>query len=79
MTVLSKPLEHECTHPVAEHYISARDDHWHCHVDGCTCSRSRLLIDVNASDVGRVVEMRFFGVGAELTRDGIVVDGRVSD
>ena len=32
MTVLIKPLEHDCTHPVAEHYISLAGDQWHCHV-----------------------------------------------
>ncbi len=76
MTVLTKPLEHDCTHPVAEHYISAADDRWHCHVDDCPCSQARLLAEHPRSEVDLVTEMRFFGIDAKLTCDGIVVGGR---
>ncbi len=71
MTVLTKPLEHDCSHPVAEHYINAADDRWHCH--DCPCSRPRLLAEHPRSDVDLVTEIRFFGVDAKLTRDGMVV------
>ena len=40
MSVLTTPLEHDCAHLIAEHYISAADDRWHCHVDGRRCSRA---------------------------------------
>jgi hypothetical protein len=43
MTALTKPLEHDCTHPVTEHWISADDDRWHCNVVDCACSRLRLM------------------------------------
>jgi hypothetical protein len=90
MTVLTKPLGHDCAHPVDEHYISAADDWWHCHVDDCTCSRPRLMPERSSSgaltpadtrlchEIDLVSEMRFFGVDAKLTRDGIVIHGAVS-
>jgi hypothetical protein len=43
MTVLTRPLEHVCTHLVTEHWISAADDRWDCNVADCTCSRPRLI------------------------------------
>jgi len=78
------------THPVTEHYISATDDRWHCNVGDCTCSRPRLMPEHHPSgamrsedvrlchDVDLVSEMRFFGLDAKVTRDGIVVHGAVS-
>jgi hypothetical protein len=90
MTLLTKPLEHDCAHPVNEHWISAADDRWHCNVGACTFSRPRLMparqSDVAMSpaderlchDVDMVTEMRFFGIDAKVTRDGIVVHGAVS-
>jgi hypothetical protein len=86
--VLTKPLEHDCTHPATEHWISAADDRWHCHVDDCTCSRPRLMPERHRSgamsaadeqlchDVDLVSEMRFFGIDAKVTRGGIVIHGR---
>jgi hypothetical protein len=85
MALLTKPFEHHCTHPVTEHYISAADDRWHCHVAGCTCSRPRTMPGRHHSgalapadeqlwhDVDVVSEMRFFGIDAKMTRDGIVI------
>jgi len=49
--------------------ISAADDRWHCH--DCPCSRPRLLAEHPRFHVDLVTEMRFFGVDAKLTRDGI--------
>jgi hypothetical protein len=72
MTSLTKPLEHDCTHPVTEHWISAADDRWHCNVGACTCSRPRLMPARQSDgamspadkrlchDVDVVSEMRFF-------------------
>ncbi len=77
-------------HLVAEHYISAADDRWHCHVNDCTCSRRRLIPERHRSgatspadeqlchDVDVVSEMRCFGIDAVMTRDGIVIHGAVS-
>jgi len=91
MTVLIKPLEHDCTHPVTEHYISAADDQWHCHVADCMCSRPRLMPERHRSgalapadeqlchDVDVVSEMRFFGIDAKMTGDGIVIHGPVPE
>jgi hypothetical protein len=91
MTLLTKPLEHDCAHPVTEHWISAAGDRWHCNVDDCTCSRPRLIRERHRSgamspadeqlrrDVDVVSEMRFFGIDAKMTRAGIVIHGAVPE
>jgi hypothetical protein len=91
MTLLTKPLQHDCAHPVTEHWISAADGRWHCNVDDCTCSRSRLIPGRHRSgamspadeqlyrDVDVVSEMRFFGIDAKMTRAGIVIHGVVPE
>jgi hypothetical protein len=50
MPVLSKPIEHDCPHPMVEHYISAADDRWHCGVAECPCSAPELVAEKAPSD-----------------------------
>jgi hypothetical protein len=64
---------------------------WHCNVADCTCSRLRLIPERHRSgamspadeplchDVDVVSEMRFFGIDAKMTRDGIVIHGAVPE